>query len=226
MSLGLVSPEPRTHWEGCTPRPSKAASPWSRTTSGGGSVTPPLKTCSIHSEMVFYIRSSPRNRLVFYAHIFQRGRDRRICTSATPFGRRTSWRCDVLLGSSGNQFSFEASHGSHVVSDDGGRISLVRNASFRLKRAMARIWFRTTGEGKPGWEPRAWVSGDGLLLCWVGVGHRLSVCVVSLIAPPTSTCVTLASTSTGLHCCGREVHGIEGPPPEYCIWIFAEVHFM
>ena len=80
----LTSPEPRTHWEGCTTRPSKAASPVSRTTSGAGSVTPPLKTGSIHSEIVFYIRSSPRNRLVLYTftlHIFQRGRrDRRSCT--------------------------------------------------------------------------------------------------------------------------------------------------
>ena len=135
--------------------------------------------------------------------------------------RYTSFRGDATVGAVRRQLLLDGGH------PEGATSSLAAVAtSFRLKRAMARIWFRTTGEGKAGGEPRAWVSGDGLLLCWVGVGHRLSIRLASSTAPPTSTCLTLASPSTGMHCCGREVHGIEGPPPECCIWIFAEVHFM
>ena len=120
----LTSPEPHTHWAGCTRRPSKVASPWSRTSSGGGSVTPPLKTCSIHSGIGFYIRSSPRNTFVFYA-------------------RDTVFRGDATVGLVRRQLLLDEGH------HEGATSSLAAVAtSFRLKRAMARIWFRATGEGE------------------------------------------------------------------------------
>ena len=121
----LTSPEPHTHWEGCTQRPRKVASPWSRTTSGGGSVTPPLKTASQSAQkMFFYIRSSPRNTFVFYA-------------------RDTVFRGDATVGVVRRQLLLDGGH------PEGATSSLAAVAtSFRLKRAMARIWFRATGEGE------------------------------------------------------------------------------
>ena len=79
---------------------------------------------TIHSEIGFYIRSSPRNTFVFYA-------------------RDTVFSGDATVGLVRRQLLLDA--GDH----EGATSSLAAVAtSFRLKRAMARIWFRATGEGE------------------------------------------------------------------------------